>query len=52
MAIRVQLLTNTTPESWLSGQTKWDLAASVAKNHFRQLRHSVVLRNGSRFENW
>ena len=25
MAIRVGLLTNTTPESWLAGQTKWDL---------------------------
>lgn len=25
MAIRVGLLTNTTPESWLTGQTKWDL---------------------------
>ncbi len=25
MAIHVGLLTNTTPESWLGGQTKWDL---------------------------
>lgn len=25
MAIRVGLLTNTTPESWLAGQIKWDL---------------------------
>jgi addiction module HigA family antidote len=25
MAIRIGLLTNTTPESWLGGQTKWDL---------------------------
>lgn len=25
MAIRLGLLTNSTPESWLSGQTKWDL---------------------------
>jgi len=25
MAIRVGLLTGTTPESWLSGQMKWDL---------------------------
>lgn len=25
MAIRVGLLTNTMPESWLAGQTKWDL---------------------------
>ena len=25
MAIRIGLLTNTTPESWLSGQMKWDL---------------------------
>ncbi|MGH8552622.1 MAG: HigA family addiction module antitoxin [Methylococcales bacterium] len=25
MAIRIGLLTDTTPESWLAGQTKWDL---------------------------
>ena len=25
MAIRVGLLTSTTPESWLAGQLKWDL---------------------------
>ena len=25
MAIRVGLLTHTTPESWLAGQSKWDL---------------------------
>ena len=25
MAIRIGLLTNTTPESWLAGQTKWNL---------------------------
>ena len=25
MAIRIGLLTNTTPESWLAGQAKWDL---------------------------
>jgi addiction module HigA family antidote len=25
MAIRIGLLTHTTPESWLAGQTKWDL---------------------------
>ncbi len=25
MAIRVALLTNTTPESWMSNQVKWDL---------------------------
>jgi len=25
LAIRVGLLTNTTPESWLGGQPKWDL---------------------------
>ena len=25
MAIRVGMLTNTTPESWLAGQVKWDL---------------------------
>ena len=25
MAIRIGLLTNTAPESWFAGQTKWDL---------------------------
>ena len=25
MAIRIGLLTSTTPESWLTGQSKWDL---------------------------
>ena len=25
LAIRIGLLTSTTPESWLTGQTKWDL---------------------------
>jgi addiction module HigA family antidote len=25
MAIRIGLLTGTTPESWLAGQTKWEL---------------------------
>lgn len=25
MAIRISLLTSTTPESWLTGQMKWDL---------------------------
>ena len=25
MAIRIGLLTNTTPEAWLAGQSKWDL---------------------------
>lgn len=25
MAIRIGLLTRTSPESWLAGQTKWDL---------------------------
>ena len=25
MAIRIGLLTHTTPESWLAGQSKWDL---------------------------
>jgi len=25
MAIRIGLLTRTTPESWLAGQSKWDL---------------------------
>lgn len=25
MAIRIGLLTDTTPESWLAGQSKWDL---------------------------
>ena len=31
MAIRIGLLTNTTPESWLSGQVKWDLWQAAAK---------------------
>ena len=31
MAIRVGLLTRTTPESWLNGQTKWDLWQATQK---------------------
>ena len=31
MAIRVGLLTSTTPESWLNGQTKWDLWQATQK---------------------
>src|SRR3972149_10267506 len=31
MAIRIGLLTNTTPESWLTGQTKWDLWQAAQK---------------------
>ena len=31
MAIRVGLLTSTTPESWLAGQTKWDLWHAAQK---------------------
>ena len=31
MAIRIGLLTNTTPESWLAGQTKWDLWQATRK---------------------
>lgn len=31
MAIRVGLLTSTTPESWLAGQTKWDLWQAAQK---------------------
>lgn len=31
MAIRVAMLTNTTPESWLSNQVKWDLWQSQKK---------------------
>jgi addiction module HigA family antidote len=31
MAIRIGLLTNTTPESWLSGQMKWDLWRAAQK---------------------
>ena len=31
MAIRIGLLTNTTPESWLAGQTKWDLLQASQK---------------------
>ncbi len=31
MAIRIGLLTRTTPESWLAGQTKWDLWQAALK---------------------
>jgi addiction module HigA family antidote len=31
MAVRVGLLTGTTPESWLSNQTKWDLWQALHK---------------------
>jgi len=31
MAIRIGLLTNTTPESWLTGQMKWDLWQAAQK---------------------
>jgi len=31
MAIRLGLLLNTTPESWLLGQTKWDLWQAMQK---------------------
>ncbi len=31
MAIRIGLLTHTTPESWLAGQTKWDLWQAAQK---------------------
>ena len=31
MAIRIGLLTHTTPESWLSGQVKWDLWQAAKK---------------------
>ena len=31
MAIRVGLLTNTTPDSWLTGQIKWDLWQATKK---------------------
>lgn len=31
MAIRVGLLTSTTPESWLAGQAKWDLWQAAQK---------------------
>jgi plasmid maintenance system antidote protein VapI len=31
MAIRVAILTGTTPESWLSNQVKWDLWQSRKK---------------------
>ena len=31
MAIRVGFLTNTTPESWLTNQMKWDLWQGLAK---------------------
>ena len=31
MAIRIGLLTHTTPESWLAGQAKWDLWHAAQK---------------------
>ena len=31
MAIRIGMLTNTTPESWLAGQSKWDLWQALKK---------------------
>lgn len=31
MAIRVAMLTGTTPESWLANQMKWDLAQALRK---------------------
>lgn len=31
MSIRIGLLTNTTPESWLTGQMKWDLWRAARK---------------------
>ena len=31
MAIRVGMLTRTTPESWLAGQMKWDLWQALQK---------------------
>ena len=31
MAIRIALLTRTTPESWLAGQSKWDLGQASQK---------------------
>ena len=31
MAIRIGLLTNTTPESWLNGQMRWDLWGAAQK---------------------
>ena len=31
MAIRISLLTGTTPESWLTGQMKWDLWLAAQK---------------------
>ena len=32
MAIRIGLLTHTTPESWLAGQSKWDLWQASQKS--------------------
>ncbi len=47
MAIHVGLLTNTTPESWLGGQTN-GICGKRRKDHFRRLRRSVAQR--SRFK--
>jgi len=43
MAIRIGLLTNTTPESWLAGQSKWDLwqASQNPRPAVRPLRRAA-----------
>jgi addiction module HigA family antidote len=43
MAIRIGLLTNTTPESWLAGQMKWDLwrASQNPPPDVEPLRHAA-----------
>jgi addiction module HigA family antidote len=43
MAIRISLLTGTTPESWLNGQSKWDLwqASRRPKPAVQRLRRAA-----------
>jgi len=43
MAIRIGLLTETTPESWLAGQTKWNLwrASQKLRPAVEPFRHAA-----------
>ena len=46
MAIRIGLLTHTTPESWLAGQTKWDLWQASQKPRPMRMRWQLSARSG------
>src|SRR5205085_7648011 len=51
MAIRIGRLTNTAPESWLAGQTKWDLwlasqAQRPAVRPLRRVSSDAISRRG------